>query len=645
MTERFGLSEAEISEYADDFGVTPEAVVDFLAKSLVMKGIAPKLCSRSNHPITPGFSAFLFDGTDRNMGMYYCVDPRCFLRGIDPEAMPGRDCNLEHMLCCSTCGRMSNRLKDLALCRKAGHEIKQVQNEKAPKAMKLQDNKLSHTEYAATIMEKHHFLTTRDNKEVLHYENGIYKLGGETIIEKESERLVEQCTQRMRVEILHTIMVNTYVDRDVFGSDPTLINLKNGIFDMTTMKLGPHSHEIPFRTQLDVSYDQRAYPKKFMRFLMGVLDDKKDRQTILEMFATALLRNTLNMEKAVMLIGEGANGKSTLLSAISDVFGSDNVSGVSIHDLLWNRFSKADLDAKMLNIYGDISSKDLNYVGVLKSIITGEGITVEKKNKGSFIMRPYAKLFFAANRLPEVNEDTDAIYRRFLIIEFKRQFKGSDDNRTLLLELTTEGEKSGILNLLLGHARIVVRNKRLTYEPTTEQVRSEWRDKSDLIMQFFSERIKEAEGKHLKKKDAYAAYAKFCEERHFIPKSHIVFSRRCKANGYDDDSVRIGKQTFRVWLDIAIIDDGDGGSEPAGNVGDFGGNDGPTSGTKKDNSKKKKGTGPDAKPALDGYRYCVSCDAGPWEVGNSDTGRGIVDYHIGRGCDVVECSERGVVKE
>ena len=281
---------------------------------------------------------------------------------------------------------------------------------------------------------------------------------------------------------------------DVFDSDPTLINMKNGIFDMTTMKLMPHSHAIPFRTQLNVSYDQKAYPKKFMRFLMEVLDDKEDRQTILEMFATALLRNTLNMEKAVMLIGEGANGKSTLLSTIADVFGAENVSGVSIHDLLWNRFSKADLDAKMLNIYGDISSKDLNYVGILKSIITGEGITVEKKNKGSFIMRPYAKLFFAANRLPEVNEDTDAIYRRFLIIEFKRQFKGSDGNPTLLFELTTDEEKSGILNLLIGYARIIMRNKHLTYEPTTEQVRSEWHDKSNPIMQFFSECIKETQG-------------------------------------------------------------------------------------------------------------------------------------------------------
>ena len=51
LTDRFGLPEAEISKYADAFGVTPEAVVDFLAKSLVMKEISPKLCSRSNHPI------------------------------------------------------------------------------------------------------------------------------------------------------------------------------------------------------------------------------------------------------------------------------------------------------------------------------------------------------------------------------------------------------------------------------------------------------------------------------------------------------------------------------------------------------------------------------------------------------------------
>ena len=642
MVERFGLSEAEINRHADDFGVTADAVLQFLKKSMTDE-IMSSFCSHSNHKIEPGSPVFLFDGEGKNIDTCYCRDPNCFLTALDPEAIVGKESAPGSTLCCSTCGRMSERWKDLAPCRKAGHEIKSVQNEKALKVMTMQENKLSHTEYAAIIMEKHHFLTMRDSKEVLHYENGIYKLDGETIIDEEAERLVEKCTQRMNSEILRTVRVNTYVDRNVFDSDPTLINMKNGIFDMTTMKLMPHSHAIPFRTQLNVSYDQKAYPKKFMRFLMEVLDDKEDRQTILEMFATALLRNTLNMEKAVMLIGEGANGKSTLLSTIADVFGAENVSGVSIHDLLWNRFSKADLDAKMLNIYGDISSKDLNYVGILKSIITGEGITVEKKNKGSFIMRPYAKLFFAANRLPEVNEDTDAIYRRFLIIEFKRQFKGSDGNPTLLFELTTDEEKSGILNLLIGYARIVMRNKHLTYEPTTEQVRSEWHDKSNPIMQFFSECIKETKGKNVLKKDVYVAYVKFCKERHFIPTSQPVFSKRSKANGYIDNVVRKDKKTVRIWCDITIIDDGSGGSESIGNIDDFGDDKGSQDETKKSKPKNKKETVPDAKPAQDGYRYCTTCDAGPWEVGNSKTGKDMVDYHVGLEHDVVECNEMGIV--
>ena len=642
MVERFGLSEAEINRHADDFGVTSDAVLQFLKKSMTDE-IMSSFCSHSNHKIEPGSPVFLFDGEGKNIDTCYCRDPNCFLTALDPEAIVGKESAPGSTLCCSTCGRMSERWKDLAPCRKAGHEIKSVQNEKALKVMTMQENKLSHTEYAVIIMEKHHFLTMRDSKEVLHYENGIYKLDGETIIEEESERLVEKCTTRMRIEILHTIMVNTYVDRDTFDSDPTLINLKNGIFDMTTMKLMPHSPAVPFRSQLNVSYDQRAYPKRFMRFLIEVLEDKKDRQTILEMFATALLRNTLNMEKAVMLIGEGANGKSTLLRTMTSVFGDKNVSAVSIHSLLWNRFSTASLDAKMLNIYGDISSKDLNYVGILKSIITGEEIEVEKKNKGSFIMRPYVKMFFATNRLPEVNEDTDAIYRRFLIIEFPRQFKGQDGNPTLLVELTTDEEKSGILNLLIGYARIVIRHKHLTYEPTTDQVRSEWHDKSDPIMQFFSECIKEVKGKKTEKKDVYAAYARFCKERHYISKSQQVFSKRCKANGYNDDVIRKEKTTVRVWCDIAIIGDGTGEPESTGNIDDFGDDKGSQDETKKSKPKNKKETVPDAKSAQDGYRYCTTCDAGPWDVGNSKTGRDIVDYHVGLKHDVVECNEMGIV--
>ena len=91
--------------------------------------------------------------------------------------------------------------------------------------------------------------------------------------------------------------------------------------------------------------------------------------------------------------------------------------------------------------------------------------------------------------------------------------------------------------------------------------------------------------------------------------------------------------------------DGDAdGPKPVGDICDFGGNGDTAGGTEKGDSKNKE-SGSDAKPAPEGYRYCTTCDAGPWEVGNNEAGRRIVDYHVGLGHDVVECNERGVVKE
>ena len=312
------------------------------------------------------------------------------------------------------------------------------------------------------IMAGHHFLTFHDTGEVLHFEGGTYMTGGETIIKEAVERRVENCTKRMSIEIVNAIRVNTFIDRDAFDSDPMLVNIKNGIFNLETMTLTPHTHTIPFRTQLNARHDPKAFPTKFMKFFAEVIDDPQDRQTILEMFAVALLRNAINSENVVILVGDGANGKSTLLRTMAEVFGLNNVAAVSIHDLIRNRFAKASLDGKMLNIYGDISSQDLDRLGMIKSIIAGEEIEVEKKYKPSFIMKPYAKMFFAANQLPDIN-DADPIYRRLIVIRFNKQFKGCDCSQNLLAELTTEEEKSGILNLLVHNAKNLMSQGHLTY--------------------------------------------------------------------------------------------------------------------------------------------------------------------------------------
>ena len=312
------------------------------------------------------------------------------------------------------------------------------------------------------IMSRHHFITLRDTEEVLYFDETKYNLGGEGIIRHEIERLAGRCTSHMYAEILAKVKANTYFDRNSFDVNPMLLNTTNGVLHMPTMRIFPHDPKMAFRTKLNARHDPKAVPTKFMRFLTEVIDGPQDRQTIIEMFAAALLRNAFNPKKAVILVGDGANGKSVLLRTMFDVFGVNSTSAMPTHDLLCNRFSKADLEYKMLNICGDISQRDFKHLSELKSIIDGEAIEVEKRHQGMFTMYPYSKLFFAINHLLDIN-DTDPIYRRLIVIRFNKQFKGSDCNPNLLAELTTEEEKSGILNLLVHNAKNLMSQGHLTY--------------------------------------------------------------------------------------------------------------------------------------------------------------------------------------
>ena len=106
-----------------------------------------------------------------------------------------------------------------------------------------------------------------------------------------------------------------------------------------------------------------------------------------------------NFEKVFMLIGEGANGKSTFLGVMQAVLGFDNVSAESLHDLTYERFAVASLFGKMANLHPDIESSELKNTGLLKALISGDAISAEKKYLHSFKFTNKAKLFFSANQL------------------------------------------------------------------------------------------------------------------------------------------------------------------------------------------------------------------------------------------------------
>lgn len=419
-----------------------------------------------------------------------------------------------------------------------------------PQNSNKEDEK-SHTDYANEIMKDYVFKTIEETEEVLVYRDGVYCGGGESIIKAECEKRIEDCSKYMVNETIATIQRSTYRARNLFNVNPNYIHLQNCIYDIETGKTLEFDPEILTTVKLPVKYDPKATAPKFMKFLSDCLTPK-DVFSVLEQMASCLIKSA-KFGKAFMWVGGGANGKSTLLYVLESILGRENVSHVSIHELDESRFAKAELVGKLANIYADISNQELRNVGILKIMITGDQITVEKKNKNPFSMENYAKLFFSANQIPQVYDDSDGFYRRFMLIEWNRKFSDKEANVNLKYELTSQEEKSGILNLLLHFARNLNRRGYYTNAEKTLELRQKWKERANSVEQFLENQIAYTDDPNdmIEKTRLYQVYVNWCKDNKLFAVSRKTFQEEVRYNsGLTDDGRphRIDGKQCRVWI-------------------------------------------------------------------------------------------------
>lgn len=118
--------------------------------------------------------------------------------------------------------------------------------------------------------------------------------------------------------------------------------------------------------------------------------------------------------------GVGGTGKSTLLEVLTKIVGENFTSNVLL-DQFGNRFIFANMLGKYLNIGDDNGKNDeLQNVGTLKSIITGNRVTIDRKNISPIEVRIFAKQLFATNILPYIDFTDGGIMRRLNIVPMNK---------------------------------------------------------------------------------------------------------------------------------------------------------------------------------------------------------------------------------
>jgi putative DNA primase/helicase len=396
------------------------------------------------------------------------------------------------------------------------------------------------------IMTEFYFRTIKETDELLYYKDGVFVNYGEKFIEALAEQKLKKPRTASVREVVNMIRRQTYTSREQFDSDPNILNVKNGLLDIKTLEFRDHDPKYPSRIQLPVDYDRDAVSSKFNQYLEEWLPDEDARHTALEAAASCLLR-TSKFEKAIMFIGEGANGKSTFLSIIENMLGEDNISNVSIHDLVARPFSRAELDAKLANIYADIDSSEIKQPAILKMLVTGENMTAEKKNKNPFRMKSFAKLIFSANKFPKIDDQSKAFFRRFIIIEWLESFENKADTR-LVEKLSTAEELSGLFNTLTKVACDMNERGSFLHTPDIDKLNKKWNEFSKPIDMFLNSETEKQAKRSTGKMEMYTEYIRFCSLKRIAKVSNRVFNNSMEEAGY----IIVQRDNNRVWDGVVL---------------------------------------------------------------------------------------------
>jgi len=325
-------------------------------------------------------------------------------------------------------------------------------------------------------------------------------------------------------EVMETIRRITYVSRVEFNKEEFNVLFKNGLFNLTDLKFKSDLDPTVLETnQINATFymDSALKPNPFVDNFFDVISchDKDVVKLMYEAIGYSMFRSS-RFQVAFLCYGVGQNGKSTMFDLIKNVVGKENATNVSFKDLS-NNFRPSLLEKKLVSIAPDISSSNTEDSDYMKSVIAGDDITIEKKNKDAYVKPVYATMWFGCNKLPRTSDNTHGFYRRFIVIPMKADLSGISrgDGKKFYEKLMTQENIDYTANRAVrAFYEVFYKTNEFTIPAVVQHEIDYYKLYSDTVRQFIKDQIDggQIQERNVDKWNAevlYEQYKAFCLSR------------------------------------------------------------------------------------------------------------------------------------
>jgi putative DNA primase/helicase len=338
---------------------------------------------------------------------------------------------------------------------------------------------------------------------------------------------------QFREQLFKQFLATAYLPTPENNNDTVLINLQNGTFEISAQgtKMRPFDRSDFITYQLPFDYNPEAKAPLFEAYLNRVLPDPERQKVLAEYLGFVFIKHgskALKEEKALILYGAGANGKSVIFEIVNALFGSNNVSSYSLQSLTNdNGYFRAKLANKLVNYASEINGK--LEASIFKQLVSGEPVEARLPYGQPFILKQYAKLIFNCNELPKDVEHTNAYFRRFLIIPFDVTIPPEEQDKNLHTKIIDK-ELSGVFNWVLQGLNRLLEQRRFSDCSAAQQAVEQYKIESNSVQMFLSENeYSGSPTRHKLIKDLYPEYRTFCIDDGMTPFKKSNFIKQLRA--------------------------------------------------------------------------------------------------------------------
>jgi putative DNA primase/helicase len=382
------------------------------------------------------------------------------------------------------------------------------------------------------------------------YENNAFKTDDDDLkrllfseIGQQKSRYFEEVVKQMKIQ------APIVKSSKVFD-----IKLQNGI-----LRDG-RFHEVDFKEftpyTIDIPFDPDCEPVAIVDEYINQLTEGETeyKQRLLEILAHPLIVDKefkRMLAKFFIFVGDGGNGKGTLLLIIRRILGYENCSGLSIKQMVDERYF-GTLQNKLVNLGDDVQDEAINneQMKVLKNISTCDFVSTRNLFEMSKEVELTLSLIFTSNHVLKSFEKGESYKRR---VDWLPMFsKPTKKDKRFIDKLTTPDALKYWMKLIVEGYMRLYQNEGFTHSPIVAQYNLKYHELNNNCIEF----LQDFDPAHFEGKrapESYEEYSIWAEENGLNTHSKKLFQDSMKkVLGLEIGKTNRNGKSIRCYMKVKI---------------------------------------------------------------------------------------------